>query len=97
MLDERGNLLFAGWDEAEEGPRMIAQTTRNAWSVDVRCMKIRPELQGLYKEVFGCSYEGHIMHSGDQLGVLSREFCARVREMGYTIIWNPTLKRIARP
>ena len=96
MLDERGNLLFAGWDEAEEGPRMIAQTTRNAWSVDVRCMKIRPELQGLYQEVFGCSYEGHIMHSGDQLGVLSREFCARVREMGYTIIWNPTLKRISR-
>lgn len=96
MLDERGNLLFAGWDEAEEGPRMIAQTTRNAWSVDVRCMKIRPELLSLYEEIFGYSYEGHVMHSGDKLGDLSRKFCARVREMGYTIIWNPTLKRVER-
>ena len=96
MLNERGNLLFEGWDEAAEGPRMIAQTTRNAWSVDVRCMKVRPELQGLYEEVFGYSYEGHVMHSGDRLGALSREFCSRVREMGYTIVWNPMLKRVER-
>lgn len=96
MLDERGNLQFAGWDEAEEGPRMVAQTVRNAWSVDVRCMRIRPELQGIYKEVFGSSYEGHVMHSGEQLGDLSRKFCARVREMGYTIVWNPMMKRMER-
>ena len=96
MLDERGNLLFEGWDEAEEGPRMIAQTVQNAWAVDVRCMKIREELQGLYEEIFGCSYEGHIMYADENLGVLSRRFCARVREMGYTIVWNPSLRRVMR-
>ena len=80
--------MFEGWDEAEEGARMMAQTARNAWAVDVRCMKIRPELQGLYEEVFGCSYEGHIMHSSENLNALSRQFCARVREMGYSIVWN---------
>lgn len=96
MQDERGNLLFEGWDEAENGPRMLAQTACNAWSVDVRCMKIRPELQGLYEEVFGCSYEGHIMSGRENLGELSRRFCARVREMGYTIVWNPMLKRTVR-
>lgn len=96
MQDERGNILFKGWDEAEEGPRMIAQTVQNAWSVDVRCMKIREELYSLYEEVFGCSYEGHIMYADENLGALSRQFCARVREMGYTIVWNPMLKRILR-
>ena len=94
MQDERGNILFQGWDEVEEGPRMIAQTVQNAWAVDVRCMKIREELYSLYEEVFGCSYEGHVMYADENLGTLSREFCARVREMGYTIVWNPALKRI---
>lgn len=96
MQDERGNILFEGWDEAENGPRLIAQTVQNAWAVDVRCMKIRPELQGLYEEVFGCSYDGHVMHADENFGVLSRQFCARVREMGYTIVWNPSLKRVVR-
>lgn len=96
MRDERGNLLFEGWDEAEEGPRMIAQTVQNAWSLDVRCMKIREELYSLYEEVFGCSYEGHVMYADENLGQLSREFCARVHEMGYTIIWNPALRRVVR-
>ena len=59
-------------------------------------MKIRPELQGLYEEVFGCSYDGHVMHADENFGVLSRQFCARVREMGYTIVWNPSLKRVVR-
>jgi len=96
LQDERGNVMFEGWDEAEEGARMMAQTARNAWAVDVRCMKIRPELQGLYEEVFGCSYEGHIMHSSENLNALSRQFCARVREMGYSIVWSPVLKRVVR-
>ena len=96
MQDERGNILFEGWDEVEAGPRMIAQTVQNAWAVDVRCMKIREELYSLYEEVFGCSYDGHVMYADENLRKLSREFCARVREMGYTIVWNPTLKRIVR-
>ncbi len=96
MQDERGNVLFKGWDEAEEGPRLIARTVQNAWAVDVRCMKIRKELYSLYEETFGCSYEGHVMYRGDDLGALSRQFCARVREMGYTIVWNPSLRRVVR-
>lgn len=96
MQDERGNVLFEGWDEAEEGPRMIAQTVQNAWAVDVRCMKIRTELQSLYEEIFGSSYDGHVMHSGENLGIRSRQFCKRVREMGYSIIWDPSLRRIVR-
>ena len=96
MQDDRGNVLFLGWDEAEEGPRLIAQTVQNAWAVDVRCMKIREELYSLYEEVFGCSYDGHIMYGDEELGTLSREFCARVREMNYSIVWNPMLKRVVR-
>lgn len=96
MQDERGNVLFEGWDEAEEGPRLIARTVQNAWAVDVRCMRIRKELYSLYEEIFGCSYEGHVMNSGDSLGALSRQFCSRVREMGYTIVWNPSLRRVVR-
>jgi hypothetical protein len=59
-------------------------------------MKIREELYSLYEEVFGCSYDGHVMYADENLRKLSREFCARVREMGYTIVWNPTLKRVVR-
>jgi hypothetical protein len=36
------------------------------------------------------------MYADENLGQLSREFCARVREMGYTIVWNPALRRIVR-
>lgn len=96
MQDEQGNVLFEGWDEAETGPRLIARTVQNAWAVDVRCMRIRPELQSLYEEIFGCSYEGHVMHGNEDLKDLSRQFCARVREMGYSIIWNPAMKRVVR-
>lgn len=96
MQDERGNVLFEGWDEAEDGPRLIARTVQNAWAVDVRCMKIRPELHGLYEEIFGSSYEGHVMNGDDGLLLLGRRFCARVREMGYTIVWNPLFTRTVR-
>ena len=96
MQDEQGSVLYEGWDEAEEGPRLIAQTVQNAWAIDVRCMKIREELFSVYEEVFGCSYDGHVMYADENLGTLSREFCARIREMGYTIVWNPMLKRIVR-
>ena len=96
MEDERGNVLFEGWDEAEDGPRMIARTVQNAFAVDVRCMKVREELYGLYEEVFGCSYEGHVMHGDENYHLLSRDFCRRVREMGYDIVWNPALRRIVR-
>ncbi|MDO5475582.1 MAG: glycosyltransferase [Eubacteriales bacterium] len=96
MQDERGNVLFEGWDEAEEGPRMIARTVQNAWAVDVRCMKIRAELQSVYEEIFGSPYDGHVMHGDENLNKLSRQFCARVREMGYSIVWDPSLKRIVR-
>lgn len=96
MQDERGKILFEGWDEAEDGPRLIARTVQNAWAVDVRCMRIRKELYSLYEEIFGCSYDGHVMYRGKDLGALSRQFCSRVREMGYTIIWNPALRRVIR-
>jgi hypothetical protein len=59
-------------------------------------MKIRTELQSVYAEIFGSSYEGHVMHSTDDLDALSRKFCVRVREMGYAIIWDPSMKRIVR-
>jgi hypothetical protein len=36
------------------------------------------------------------MHSTDDLDALSRKFCVRVREMGYAIIWDPSMKRIVR-
>lgn len=92
MYNAQGKVLFKGWDEEREGPRYRAQTVQNAYAVDVRCMKIRTELRTLYREIFGAPYEEHVMREDDgALSVKSIRFCRRVRELGYLIVWDPSM------
>ena len=71
-----------------------ADTAQDAAAVDVRCMRIRPELQGLYKEVFGATYETHFMPASRDYKEKSIRFCREAAKMGYVTVWDPSLKKI---
>ena len=91
MMDSAGRVMFEGWDEAEGGPFGRAQIMQDAVAVDVRCMQVRPELLGLYAEIFGDpSVPGHLTERREEdLMADSLRFCRMVREMGYLIVWDP--------
>ena len=93
MFDPNGKVMYEGWDEAEGGPMNRALAVQNAFAVDARCMKVRPELQGLYDEIIGRK-EGGILSEWEkdpmELRRRSILFCARVRELGYLIVWDPS-------
>ena len=92
MFDSRGRVMFEGWDEAEGGPMNRALSVQNAFAVDARCMMVRPELKGLYEEVVGIRTGTGADWQEDpaELKRRSIQFCARVRELGYLIVWDPS-------
>ncbi len=93
MMDSAGNVMFEDWDEAEGGPEGRALAIQDAVAVDVRCMKVRPELTGIYREIFGDPEEpGHLQgRSEEDLEADSLALCRRVRELGYLIVWDPRM------
>ena len=82
MFDSQGRVMYEGWDEAEGGPMSRALTVQNAFAVDARCMQVRPDLRGLYEEI--------VEKPPQELRRRSILFCARVRELGYLIVWDPS-------
>ncbi|WP_165444014.1 glycosyltransferase [Lachnoclostridium sp. Marseille-P6806] len=91
MFDSDGRVMFEGMHEKWSGPMHRADTRQNAAAVDVRCMRIRPELQGLYREVFGSDYDAHIMDDGRDYRRESIEFCRRAAALGYVTVWEPSM------
>lgn len=92
MMDETGQVIFRGMHEMDSGPMHRADTLQDCAAVDVRCMEIRDELRSLYQTVFNASYDTHVMRAGeDELRLLSLEFCRQARNMGYLIVWDPSM------
>ncbi len=91
MMDENGKVAFEGLDELDLGPQRAAGTVRDADAVDVRCMRVRPELYSLYQEVFGYSYRSPMPARGHAIREKSLAFCERARAMGYLILWDPSM------
>ena len=91
MMDEDGSVAFEGLDELDQGHQRGAVTARNADAVDARCMRIRPELYGLYQEVFGSSYNMPMRGRAYEIREKSLQFCERVRAKGYLILWDPAM------
>lgn len=91
MLDKDGNVLFEGMPVRWSGPMHRADTRQNAAAVDVRCMRIRPELRTLYEEVFHSPYEEHVMPQGMDLRAESLAFCSRAAALGYCTVWEPSM------
>ena len=93
MFDAQGRVMYEGWDEAEGGPMSRALTVQNAFAVDARCMQVRPDLQGLYREIVEKpDSEPYTDWQNDPQELRRRSilFCARVRELGYLIVWDPS-------
>ena len=93
MFDSQGRVMYEGWDEAEGGPMSRALTVQNAFAVDARCMQVRPDLRGLYEEIVEKpESEPYTDWRKDPQELRRRSilFCARVRELGYLIVWDPS-------
>ncbi len=93
MFDSQSRVMYEGWDEAEGGPMSRALTVQNAFAVDVRCMQVRPDLRGLYEEIVekpGRDPNTDWRKDPQELRRRSILFCARVRELGYLIVWDPS-------
>ena len=92
MFDKNGKVMYEGWDEAEGGPMNRALSVQNAFAVDARCMQVRPELRNLYKEIVGKPGDELMTDAADPMELKRRSilFCARVRELGYLIVWDPS-------
>ena len=92
MFDSQGRVMYEGWDEAEGGPMSRALTVQNAFAVDARCMQVRPDLRGLYEEIVEKpeSEPYTDWRKDPELRRRSILFCARVRELGYLIVWDPS-------
>ena len=92
MFDASGKVMFEGWDEAEGGPMNRALAVQNAFAVDARCMRVRPELRGLHEEIFGKLSDAQYSEWEKDPQELKRRsilFCRRIRELGYLIVWDP--------
>lgn len=100
IYDESGQLLYAGLPRGFSGGfqhRAVLQ--QDAWAVDLRCMKVRPECWELYKELTGTAYCAGTgdLHSlpmewkEDEIREKSMAFCRGVRERGYRILWDPQM------
>ena len=89
IYSEDGKCPYQGLKRGFSGYMNRAALQQNAFAVDIRKMKIRPELYPLYKEVVGVSY-GNVLNFNEQEYVeLSLKFCEAIREKGYRILWDP--------
>ena len=80
------------------GLQHLAVLEQDTDAVDIRCMRIRPDLNDLYKEIFGISYEETLggkaidtskLGSEDELRDKCIRFGQAVRQLGYKILWDP--------
>lgn len=97
---EDGTCPYEGMPEHYSGYMHKASLQQNAYAVDIRCMKVRKELQEIFREATGVIYE-EIPKNGlfdtsllpmdtDWKG-LSIKFCNAVAQQNYKILWDPEL------
>lgn len=102
IYNENGVCPYAGLAADFSGYMHQAALTQDAWEVDVRCMKVRPELQGLFREITGVMYredeetgcfDSRLLDKDTDVRRLGADFCKAVREAGYRILWEPSLTK----
>ena len=80
------------------GLQHLAVLEQDTDAVDLRCMKIRPDLQELYKQIFGMPYTETLdgtriqttqTFSEDELRDKCLHFGQAVRQLGYKVLWDP--------
>ena len=81
--------------------RAVLQQDTDA--VDLRCMRIRPELSDIYEKIFGVPYQetlegNHVVFSGigddEEIRRKCILFGQEVRKMGYKLLWDPQYETV---
>lgn len=93
--------LYLGLHKEFSGYMHRASLMQEAQVVDVRCMKISPKAAEILEEMLGLPYlsnsknghfdwQGSLKETTDYLE-LSRNFCDRIRQKGWRIVWDPEM------
>lgn len=101
IYNQDGVCPYLGLHRAYSGYLHRASLMQEAEIVDVRCMKASPEAAEILEEMLGLPYlgnrkngrfdwQGSIRESTDYVE-LSREFCEKVRQRGWRIVWDPEM------
>ena len=89
IYSKDGKCPFSGLKRGFSGYMNRAALQQNAYAIDIRKMKLRPELYPLYKEIVGVPY-GNALAFGEQEYIeVSLKLCEAIREKGYRILWDP--------
>lgn len=92
IYDQSGKCPYEGLKQGYSGYMHRAALQQDACAVDIRLMKLRRELYGIFRETVGIPYEefepGRLGTETDWTA-LSLELCRRIRLEGYRILWLP--------
>lgn len=95
-MDSDGKVYFQGLGVYYSGYLHRAVLTQDAEAVDIRCIALRRELHGLFREITGVSYsckpgecvfDVSLLPRDADLRELSLRLCRAIREQGYRILW----------
>ena len=96
-MDEDGRIYYENLPEHFGGYLHRAVLTQSADAVDIRCIAVRRELHGLFREITGVTYQnrpGELWFNADVLPadtdykILSLKLCKAIRENGYRILYR---------
>lgn len=102
IYDEDGARLYQGLHkEYSGGSTHRASLLQDCAAVDIRCMRIRPELQPAFEKITGVSYRetgkqkladvSAVSCDGEGYRKLSMELGKAAADMGYLIVWDPNM------
>ncbi len=98
LMDDEGKVVFDGLKEGYSGTMHRADLQQEAFAVDVRNMRVCDELIPLYKKMFGTRHPFDDRSDSDRksedakkLRSKSFDFCKKVREQGYCILYDPLM------
>ncbi|MDE6662274.1 MAG: glycosyltransferase [Lachnospiraceae bacterium] len=104
MYNKDGERVYRGLHkEYSGGSTHKASLVQECAAVDIRCMRLRSELQPIFEKITGVSYkENEKLKLADVSAIscdeegykkLSMELCKAVEKNGYLVVWNPEIKR----
>ena len=102
IYNPEGQCPFMGLPAGFSGYMHQAVLQQDADAVDIRCMRIREELEELFREITGVIYKEDpdttffdetLLPTDTDWISLSIRFCREAANRGYRIMWDPKLER----
>lgn len=88
-MSKEGRIYYAGMPKGFSGYMHRASLTMKVGACDVRNMKVRPELEALWKR----DVEPYLESGSTDFIKLSLSFCEKARAKGYGIVYDPEQKK----